>query len=243
MQEAANARRTLIELCSVTALAAMLRLPTVGLQSYDVDEGATVYVIRGSFTDMLDGVARHESTPPLYYVSAWLWAQAFGMGETGLRLLSAVAGVATVPLVYAIGRTLGSRRIGVVSAAIAATSPYLVFYSHEARSYGLFVLFSTTAALLCVRAIQAPSARTLGLWAAASIAAIATHYFAVFPMLGEALVLAVFGAPRRLLARWLALAALASIPLVVLAIHQASFGHASWIGDRKSTRLNSSHSR
>ena len=223
-------RDTVLALCSLTALAAILRLPTLGLQSYDFDEGATVYILRGSFNDLLDGVARHESTPPLYYVLAWLWAQAFGTGEIALRLLSAIAGVGIVPIVYAVGATLASRRIGLAAAAFVAVSPYLVFYSQEARSYALLVLLSGAGLLFCVRAIAAPSARTLGLWAAVSVAALATHYFAVFPWLGEAVALAVFGAPRRLLVRAIAVVALASIPLLVLARHQAAAGHASWIG-------------
>jgi mannosyltransferase len=226
----ANGRRTRIEVCAVTALAVVLRLTTLGLQSYEFDEAATLYVIRGSFTDMLHGVARYESTPPLYYVLAWMWSQAFGTGEPGLRLLSAVAGVATVPVVYAVGRTLASHRIGLVAAAIVATNPYLVFYSQEARSYALYTLLSTAGLLCCVRAIQNPGTRTLGLWAAVSLAAIATHYFALFPWVGQVVVLAVFGAPRRLLARSVAAVGLASIPLVLLVKHQAAEGHADWIG-------------
>ena len=229
MNVVANGRRTWIEVSAVTALAALLRLTTLGLQSYEFDEGATVYVIRGSFTDMLHGVARHESTPPLYYVLAWIWAQAFGTGEAGLRLFSAVAGIATVPVVYAVGRTLASRRIGLVAATLVATSPYLVFYSQEARSYALFALLSTAGVLFCVRAIQSPDARTIGLWVGVSIAAIATHYFALFPFVGEVVALAVFGAPRRLLAWSIAAVGLASIPLLVLARHQAD-GRADWIG-------------
>ena len=218
-----------VEVAAVTALAAVLRLGTLGLQSYEFDEAATLHVIRGSFTDMLQGVARHESTPPLYYVLAWIWTQAFGTGEAGLRLLSAIAGVATVPVVYVVGRILASRRIGLVAAAIVATSPYLVFYSQEARSYALFALLSTAGVLCCVRAIQYPAARTLGLWVGVTIAAIATHYFAIFPWIGQAVALAVFGAPRRLLAWSIAPVALASVPLVVLARHQAD-GRADWIG-------------
>ena len=120
----ASDRATWAAVGAVTLLGAVLRLATLGLQSYEFDEGATLYVIRGWFTHMLHGVARYESTPPLYYVLAWVWSQAFGTGETGLRLFSAIAGVATVPVVYAVGRALGSRRIGLVAAAIVATSPY-----------------------------------------------------------------------------------------------------------------------
>jgi mannosyltransferase len=227
----ADARRAWIAVCALTALAAVLRLATLGLQSYELDEAATLFVIRGSFTHMLHGIARYEATPPLYYVLAWGWARAFGTGEAGLRLLSAIAGAATVPVVYALGRTLASRRIGLVAAAIVATSPYLVFYSQEARSYALFALLSTAGVLCCVRALQSPGVRTFALWAGVSIAAIATHYFALFPWLGQAVVLAVFRAPRRLLARSMAAVGVAAVPLLVLARYQAADGRASWIGE------------
>ena len=226
---AATGRRIWIAVGVITLLAAVLRFSTLGLQSYEVDEAATLFVIRGSFAHMLHGVVRYEATPPLYYVLAWVWAKVFGTGELGLRLFSALAGVATVPVVYALGRTLASRRIGLVAATIVATSPYLVFYSQEARSYALFTLLSTGGMLCCVRAIQNPGRRTFGLWAGVSIAAVATHYFALFPLVGQAAALAAFGAPRRLLARTVAAAGVVCIPLLVLATRQASDGRANWI--------------
>lgn len=226
----ARARATPALVLAITGVAVLLRFPTLGLQSFDVDEGATLYVIRGSFGHALHGVALHESTPPLYYALAWLWSQAFGSGEAGLRSLSAVAGVALVPVVYAVGRELGSRQIGLIAAAVVATSPYLVFYSQEARSYALFALLSTTALLCCVRAIRDPTPRAFAVWAALSYAALATHYFAVFPLIGQIVALAVFGARRRLLAWSVAATAVAAAPLLVLALHQKGAGHAAWIG-------------
>lgn len=228
--DAAGTRGTWAVVLALSGVAALLRFPTLGLQSFDVDEGATLYVIRGSFGHTLHGVALHESTPPLYYVLAWLWSQAFGSGEAGLRSLSAVAGVALVPVVYAIGIALGARRIGLIAAAVVATSPYLVFYSQEARSYALFALLSTAALLCCVRAIREPGPRAFALWAVVSYAALATHYFAVFPLIGQIAALAVFGARRRLLAWSVAATAVASVPLLVLALHQKGAGHAAWIG-------------
>jgi 4-amino-4-deoxy-L-arabinose transferase-like glycosyltransferase len=163
-------------------------------------------------------------------VLASFWTQAFGTSEVALRSLSAIAGAATVPLVYAIGRTLASRRIGLVAAALVATSPYLVFYSQEARAYALLMLLSTAAVLCCARAIRRPEPRPVALWAVVSFASIATHYFAVFLWLGEIAALAVYGVPRRLLVRAVAAVGLASVPLLVLAKHQAGSGNASWIG-------------
>ena len=176
-----------IEVCLIMVLAGVLRFWTLGLQSYDFDEAFTVQVIHGSFTEMLRAVARSESTPPLYYVLAWIWARPFGAGEIGLRSLSALAGVALVPVVYALGSVLGSRRIGLVAAIIVATSPYLIFYSQEARSYALFALLSTAGAVCCACAIQAPTTRAYSLWAVVSVAALATHYFALFLWVGQLL--------------------------------------------------------
>ena len=61
---------------------------------------------------MLETIGDTESTPPVYYVAAWVWKRILGDGEVGLRSLSALAGVATVPVAYAAGRTLlGTRAI------------------------------------------------------------------------------------------------------------------------------------
>ena len=64
----------------------------------------------------------------------------------GLRSLSALAGTLTVPVCYAAGRTLVSHRAGMIVAALSAVSPLLVWYSQEARAYGLFVLFGSFSA-------------------------------------------------------------------------------------------------
>ncbi len=173
-------QRTWIEICAVTALAAVLRLTTLGFRVTTSTRPGRCMSSTGR-SRMLHSVARVESAPPLYCMLAWGWSRIFGTGGAGLRLLSAVAGVAIVPVVYALGRALRSRRVGLVAGAIVATSPYLVFYSQEARSYALFVLISTTSVLVCVRAIETPTPRMFALWAAVSIAAIATHYFAIFP--------------------------------------------------------------
>jgi mannosyltransferase len=128
---------------------------------------------------MLAVVGQTQATPPLYFVVAWVWARLFGFGEAGLRSLSALAGVATVPVVYGLGRELISPRAGIVAAALAACSPMLVWYSQEARSYSLLVLMSAVSLLMFARVLSEPrSGRVIG-WAAASALALAIHYFAI----------------------------------------------------------------
>jgi uncharacterized membrane protein len=56
-----------------------------------------------------------------------------------------VFGVLTIPLVYALGRTIRDHRLGIVSAFLFAISPFQVWYGQEARGYSLLALGATAA--------------------------------------------------------------------------------------------------
>src|SRR4051794_8524183 len=87
LREAARARsRAFWIVAGLTALAALLRFATLGVQSYHHDEIVTASrVLRGSFGHAMDAVGFSESAPPLYYALAWFWTQVTGTGEFGLR--------------------------------------------------------------------------------------------------------------------------------------------------------------
>jgi hypothetical protein len=126
-----------------------------------------------------------EATPFAYYVTAWIWGSVFGLGEVGLRSLSALAGTATIPVAYGAGAVLVSRRAGLVAAALVAVNPFLVWYSQEARSYALLALLAAATVLAFGLALRG-AWKWLAAWAALSALAIATHYFAVFIVAAEA---------------------------------------------------------
>jgi mannosyltransferase len=178
--------RSVQALAGLTVLAAILRFSTLDVQSFWFDEAVTVGLVKSSFGHMLSSIGGSESTPPLYYVIAWVWTRVFGHGEVGLRSLSALAGTAFVPVAYAAAAELSSRRTAFVIAALAAVSPLLIWYSQEARSYSLLVLFAGLSFLFFVRQLREPRDSTLALWTLASGLAIATHYFAGFLVAPEA---------------------------------------------------------
>jgi hypothetical protein len=72
------------------AIGAALRFGTIASQSYWLDEATTVHEMHLSFGAMLHQVHVNETTPPLYFIVAWLWAKVFGTSEAGLRSLSAL---------------------------------------------------------------------------------------------------------------------------------------------------------
>jgi mannosyltransferase len=133
----------------VIALGAFLRLYRIGAQPLWVDEASSLRFARGSLTRLWSwSTLVDPGNPPLYYslLHGWL---AFGDSEASLRLLSALFGVLTIPLVYALGRTIRDHRLGIVSALLFAISPFQVWYSQEARGYSLLT-FGATAAMLGV---------------------------------------------------------------------------------------------
>jgi mannosyltransferase len=223
----------------LVVLGAALRFATLGVQSYHHDEVVTASrVLRVGFGHAMEAVGFSESAPPLYYALAWIWTQIVGTGPWGLRSLSALAGVATIPVACLVGCELRERRTGLVAAALVAVNPMLIWYSQEARAYALLVFFCALSLLYCVRALRVEDGedasapvrgrRNLVLWGVFSALALATHYFAVFPLAAETLLLLRRRGRATFAGLWIvALVAAALVPLV---LHQMSYGHTEWIG-------------
>jgi mannosyltransferase len=215
----------------LTVLATVLRFATLGVQSYHHDEIVTASrILRGSFGHAMHEVWTGESTPPIFYALAWVWTQLVGTGEFGLRSLSAAAGVATVPIAYLIGVELRGRRAGLWAAALVAVNPMMLWYSQEARAYALVALFGALSVLYWLRAERSGARRDVVWWGVWSGLALGTHYFVVFPIAAEALMLL---RRRGLRASLGGLAILSGFTIAVapVAIHQMSLGHADWIGN------------
>ena len=168
-------RGTLLAVVALTALGGALRFATLDVQSLSGDEGVTSALLRMPLGEMLDTIPDSESTPPLYYVLAWLWAKVAGQGEVGLRSLPALLGTAAVPATWAAGRALASDRVGVVAAGLAAVSPLLVWYSQEARAYALLVLLAALSLWALPRALAELRPRRVAAKAVLEALALATH--------------------------------------------------------------------
>jgi mannosyltransferase len=240
-------------LAALTIAAAVLRLSTLGLQSFWYDEAYTpVHVLHASLFSTLRSVVHTENTPPLWYLLAWLCSRVLGTGEVALRLPSALAGIGLVPVAWAIGgELLGrhgapadslagphraaadpsdcSRRCAIACAALAAFNPLFVWYAQEARAYELLALTSALALLFFLRCERDPSTRNLVWFAITGALALLSHYFAVFLLVPMALwLLREPGLRRRSLP---ALAAIGAVGLALVPLISAQGGHGTqWIG-------------
>ena len=227
-------------LAGATFLAAALRLPFLGHESLWLDEIYTREIVREA---SLAGVWNHleatESTPPLFYVLEWL---AHARGAVALRLVPALSLTAAVPVAYLAFRRLVGQRAALASAAIVAVNPMLVFYSTDARGYGLFVLSALLSVWAFSALLEGASRRRFGLWALASVACVWTHYFGVFVVAAEVVALLV-ARPRLRLATagWTALLAVCLAPLIPLVASQSGDERAGFIaGIPLATRISGS---
>ncbi|MBA3865998.1 MAG: glycosyltransferase family 39 protein [Solirubrobacterales bacterium] len=218
-------------LIGIVALGAILRFATLDLQSYRYDEAVTVgRVIHPSLFQTYSAVSHSESTPPLYYLLAWAWSRPFGTGELWLRSLSALAGTASILVVYLAALAVPlPRRAGLISAALVAVSPVLIWFSQDARAYALVFLLTALSFLFFARARRRIGRRDLLWWAVFSALAIATHYFAGFVVLAEATVL-LLGQRRRGVGFAVLAIGAAGALLIPTALRQAEHNHAGWIG-------------
>lgn len=231
--EGAPSRRVVIvALCALTVVAAALRFPFLSHQSLWYDEVFTRTIVgRHSFGAIWDQIRQTESTPPLYYVITKLTSDVLGTrGTLALRVPSAVALTAAVPVSFLSFRDLIGRRSSLAAAAFVAVNPLLVSYATDARSYALLVL----TALLSIWAFSAiltggNGGAYIG-WFAASVACVWTHYFGAITVLAEAVILLVAVPERRRTTIVSALLIVVCVlPLVPLLLHQSEGEDSAWI--------------
>ncbi len=208
---------------------AALRLWGLGRESLWHDEAWSWYLVHDSIGDLFRRLAREDAHPPLYFLLLWPWAK-LGDTEAMLRLPSALLGIASLPLVYRLGRTLAGVREGLVAMAFLAVSPFHVRYSQEARSYALLFFLCLLSLDLLVALRRSPRDRRLWIAMAAVTAAIVyTEYLGVFFILGEIALVVAWGRGDRAFAMRCLTAAAASCVLF-LPWAPAAWGHVSQVG-------------
>lgn len=190
-----------------------LRLARLGFQPLWWDEGYSAWFATHSLARMAAFTAE-DIHPPLYYALLHLWTRVAGAGPLSLRLLSVMAGVAAIPLMFAASRRiLGSGRAALIAAGLLAVNPLHVYYSQEVRMYGLVALLSIGVLWAAWEVLHGARRGRAG-WAYVLLtaAALYTQYYAVFLPIG----LTLYAAWRwrrdgRRLAAWLGLQALAAV--------------------------------
>ncbi|MCU0425878.1 MAG: glycosyltransferase family 39 protein [Candidatus Kapabacteria bacterium] len=147
-------RRMVFALLMVIVLAGtFFRFADIGTESLWVDE---IYSYRQALKGIAMIIANAPSDvhPPTYYVLLHWWTLIFGTSEAGLRSVSAVCAILTIPLMFVLGRAMFSERIGLYAALLLALSHFHIHYAQEARNYSYTVLVVVVGMIGFVRYLK-----------------------------------------------------------------------------------------
>ncbi len=148
----------------------LFHLTTVPLRG---DEAFSVQYWAGQpLSDSLVNTATIEPHPLLTYALFRGWGLVAGTSELAMRILPALVGLLGIPAIYAVGKRLGSRQIGLIAALLFALHPFEIWHAQDARNYAIWAGMSLIALWLGLRALDKQRKRDWLLYAlAASLAA------------------------------------------------------------------------
>lgn len=195
------------------------------------DEAASALMARATALEIIEfhWQAAFEH-PPLWALLLRGWSQLAGQSEFALRLLPAFAGTLIVVSLWRLLRSLwpNDYAFAMISAALVALAPVLVYYSQEARMYTLVVWLMLVATHLALKVrVQPTWGRVLAFWLTCW-AMLGLHYYAVLALAIQAFILGIAGLLTRPLHRvpWLALViayAGATLPVALWMIFAPGF--------------------
>ena len=125
-------------LIAVLIFAAFIRIYGIEKESYWLDEAVSIRQAQVSYPQTIT-MLKDDKNLPLYVSLLWSWVHLFGTSEASARLLSALFGVASVLLIFLVGKRMFNIMIGLYAAIFLALSTIGVYYSQEARLYSFFM--------------------------------------------------------------------------------------------------------
>lgn len=210
-----------------------LRLFQITRNSFWVDEGFSVFLASQDIEEIVMGTAMDQH-PPLYYILLHYW-MVLGRSMFVIRLLSAVLGLAAIPLLYRIASSIFSARVALGATFLLVISPVHIQYSQEARMYILLSLSTLASTLLVWHLVEGPSKRLWLGYLFTTLVALYTHYFSLFILVFQnlfVLMVSLRQRRRELTGKWLLAQGallLGFLPWMPTLIFQVTQHHLSWI--------------
>jgi hypothetical protein len=236
-------------LFALVLLALAVRVIGLGTRPLWLDEAYSLYAIDRSWHDLWTVVPTYETHPPFYYSILKFWGSLFGTGESALRGLSVLFGVATIPVTIAAAFELERQdptgrpllRAG-IAGFLAACSPMLVYLDQQARPYPLMILAYGMAVMGVLRLFRefrsggAGSMASWGLLAGSTALTLWSHNLGLFYAFCLSLALAPAWLARPLVpARlWRGIGAAATVlllyvPCLLIVARQVGGWTSSWL--------------
>ena len=206
-------------LAALIVVAAILRVYHLDYNSIWLDEAATYFhsVSIPTIFDYTNSVDYFN--PPLFFIFEFIMIQIAGASEWGLRFFPALFGILTIPAAYLMGKEFHDEYTGIITAGIFTFSPFLIFYSQEARAFSLLLLLCTFLMYIFLKALKSNSRIEWIQFGLLSVAIFATHFYgAIFITLLTLFAIIQYYRDIKPLLYGVAVGLFFSLPLIVLTV-------------------------
>jgi hypothetical protein len=147
----------------ITLMGGFLRVFLLGNKGMWLDETFSVWLANHSVGDMLQWIVKIDQHPPLYYLLLHYWIALNGDTPYYVRLLSALFGAGTIPIIYLIGKRISGAAMGLAAAVFLALSLFNIYYAQETRMYTFLTFNAAVAIYALVRLLtDSRSVRPIG---------------------------------------------------------------------------------
>lgn len=147
----------------ITLAGGFLRVMLLGTKGIWLDEAFSLWAAHQNVADMLGWIVKIDPHPPLYYLLLHFWMGINADTPYNARLLSALFGTATIPIIYLIGKRLSGAGVGLAAALFLALSPFNIYFGQETRMYTLLAFNAAVAIYALARLLtDARAAQPIG---------------------------------------------------------------------------------
>lgn len=182
-----------VALTIVIGVGFWLRVRDAGVRSMWVDELFSVGLAAQDLPTILTVLYGEEANMTLYYLFMAVWVQIVGgsASETWMRLPSVIFGAAGLWALYRLGARLDGPATGLLAAALGAVNAYHIEMSQEARAYTMWALLVTLSWDSLLAAFDGGGRRSWLRYVAWTTIAFYTHFFTVFVIAAQVVVVAI----------------------------------------------------
>jgi mannosyltransferase len=206
-----------------------LRAFHLDFQSLWRDEVDAIIFATRALPRLLSTLTKPKENGPLYFLLLKPWITLTGDSEFSVRFLSLTFGVLAVPLVYALGRRWLSPLGSVLGALLMVFSPYLIWYSQEAKMYTLITFLTMLSLYLYMEALARGRWPYWAAYIVVTSFCLYTHILAALIIPLEIILFVVWWPRHRARLRpWLAAIGCVTLPYIPLAIWEVPLLFSSY---------------
>lgn len=194
-------RVLLVLLCLIVFAALGLRLHLISARSLWLDESLSWKLQSFPISLMIERTGEPTTThPPLYFLTLHFWTRVVGDSEAAMRILSVIFGIATIPAMFLLLRSLPlltprrgpdedrqSVAASLLACGLLALSNLHIHHAQQVRGYTLAAFLLVVSSLFLVRALSLcrPARTDWPMYVVCAVALCYTHNLGLFSVCAQ----------------------------------------------------------